>query len=35
MVAHLRPVADPMDVVVAPHRKPCAVRVDYLSQARA
>ncbi|MEY9891374.1 hypothetical protein ABIA31_005039 [Catenulispora sp. MAP5-51] len=35
MAAHLRPVADPMDVVVAPHRKPCAVRVDYLSQARA
>lgn len=35
MAAHLRPAADAMDVVVTPHRTPCGVRVDYLSQARA
>lgn len=35
MVAHLRPTTDTMDVVVTHHRTACAVRVDYLSQARA
>lgn len=35
MVARLRPVTDPMNVVVTHERTPCATRVDYLSQARA
>lgn len=35
MLARLHPVKDPMDVVVTHHRTVCALRVDYLSQARA
>jgi hypothetical protein len=35
MLAHLRPAADPMNVVVSRGGAPCGARVDYLSQARA
>lgn len=35
MVAHPRPMTDAMGIVVTHHRATCAVKVDYLSQARA